>query len=145
MSVVEFSQVDLSILRVCGFSGFVPSPYARPRARPGARPRESASDRPETNPSNPQTRSVDPEDRPTGLARIEITEDEARVRLPISGRDIVKTMPTRRWSPADRAWILPSHNAPELRARLEAHGYIVRTINLVTGERSPLRLRRTAA
>lgn len=75
----------------------------------------------------------------TGLVRIEIDGDAARVYAPLSARPHIKTMPKRRWDPTLHCWLIPAEHADEMRRRLSGARYTVRVIH-PDRPRPPLRL-----
>ncbi|MGH3099296.1 MAG: hypothetical protein ACRDMV_25225 [Streptosporangiales bacterium] len=59
------------------------------------------------------------------VVTITINGLDAKVRSPFSAKDLVKSMPIREWSPAERVWIIPAFEVDDLVAILEADGYRV--------------------
>lgn len=63
-----------------------------------------------------------------GLARIVVGPTTARVYAPISANPLIRSMPNRRWSPPDSAWLIPAYDVGIMHHRLESAGYTVRVI-----------------
>ncbi|MFI6477384.1 hypothetical protein ACIBH1_05590 [Nonomuraea sp. NPDC050663] len=59
------------------------------------------------------------------LVRIVVDGSEALVRSPFEAKDLIKSMPDRKWSPADKAWVIPADDVVDLQAVLSASGYQV--------------------
>lgn len=59
------------------------------------------------------------------LVRILVAEPDAIVRSPFAAKDVIKSMPVRRWDPDQKAWVIPAGDVPELKTALEAAGFRV--------------------
>ncbi|WP_193318250.1 hypothetical protein [Nonomuraea phyllanthi] len=59
------------------------------------------------------------------LVRIVVDGHQALVYSPFDAKDLVKSMPDRKWSPGDKAWIIPAYDVDDLKAVLEASNYTV--------------------
>ncbi len=59
------------------------------------------------------------------LVRMIVEDGKAKVFSPFEAKDLVKSMPTRSWSAADKAWVIPAEDVDDLKDLLEASGYRV--------------------
>lgn len=59
------------------------------------------------------------------LVRIVVDGHNALVHSPFDAKDLIKSMPDRKWSPADKAWVIPDYDVDDLKAVLEASNYTV--------------------
>lgn len=59
------------------------------------------------------------------IVTITIEGHSAKVRSPFEAREIIKRMPSRRWSKAEKVWILPASDARVLGGMLKRAGYRV--------------------
>lgn len=62
------------------------------------------------------------------LVRIVIDGIDAKVYSPFDAKEIIKSMPDRKWSQADKCWIIPASDVGHLQAILKAVNYEVVTV-----------------
>lgn len=69
--------------------------------------------------------------------RIVITGEKAEIFSAYDAKDLIKTMPIRRWDGEAKCWRIPAVDVPDLKALLEVAGFTVHVIDKQPPPTSP--------